>query len=102
MQLSDLHTNIKTNTNHSLQLLYLRYAILWVTWYVHVVSALKGRDSAMELGVQFINVLLGGALQRCASLLESHLIALSKPCRPDRFAVGEAWPACAHSLWRPQ
>ena len=37
------------------------------TTYEHVVPALKGSDRALELGVQFINLLLSGALPRCDS-----------------------------------
>ena len=59
-----------------------------------MVSALKGTDHALELSVQFINLLLSGALRRCDSLLDSRLIALSKPGRPGSIrpiAVGGVW-----------
>ena len=68
------------------------------TTYEHVVSALKGRDRALELGAQFINLILSGALPRCESLLDSRLIALSKPSRPGSIrpiAVGEVWQRLA-------
>ena len=51
----------------------------------------------MHLSVQIINLILSGTLPRCDSLLDSRLIALSKP-RPDGqpdgicpIAMGEVW-----------
>ena len=57
-------------------------------------STLKGSDHVLDLGVQFINLLLSGAPPRCDSLLDSRLIALSKPGCPGSIrpiAVGEVW-----------
>ena len=68
------------------------------TTYEHVVSPIKGSDRALELGVQFLNLLLSGALPRCDSLLDSRLIALSKPGRPGSIrpiAVEEVWQRLA-------
>ena len=53
--------------------------------YAHMVSALKGSDGAVEQGVPFINLMLSGALTRCDSLLDSHLIAQPKPGRPGPY-----------------
>jgi hypothetical protein len=63
----------------------------------HVIAELRTSDRSMALSVQFINLILGGALPRCASLLDGCLIALSKPCldgQPEGIrpiAVGEVW-----------
>ena len=64
----------------------------------HMVSTLKGNDRALELGVQIINLILSGTLSRCGSLLDSHLVALSKPGRPRSMrliADGEVWQRLA-------
>ena len=70
------------------------------TTYEHMVSTLKGSDRALELGLQFINLIPSGTLLRCDSLLGSRLVALSKPGRPGSIrpiavAVGEVWQRLA-------
>ena len=60
-----------------------------------MVSALKGRDRALELGAQFLNLILSGVLPWCDSLLDSRLIALSKPGRP-----GSIWPIAVGEVWQ--
>ena len=60
------------------------------TIYEHMVSALKDSDRALERGAQFINLLLIGAFSRSNSLLDSRLIALSKPGCPGPYGqVGD-------------
>ena len=70
-----------------------------------MVAALKGSDRALVLVVQLINLVLSGALPRCDSLLDSRLIALSKPGRPGSIrpiAVGEVWQRLSASVRSPR
>jgi hypothetical protein len=67
------------------------------TTYEHLMAGFRSSDKCLDLGVEFINLLLRGELPRCESLLDSRLIALSKPRTDGRppgvrpIAVGEVW-----------
>ena len=67
------------------------------TTYEHIIAAIRTSDRGTDVSVKVINLILSSTLPRCDSLLDSRLIALSKP-RPDGqpdgicpIAMGEVW-----------